>query len=221
MALVRRFLRILLNAATVLSLLLCAAAVALWVRSYGRVDQFAWKGEAACRVVRSEGGRVAWDNYVITRDYERYALREARVDWDLGYRSNPTGWDRGRSPARRYPQGTDISSFSDWCGVTWTRGVWSFVYPGDFPELTPRGAAWYALDVPHGLLALLFGLFPAYVLTSGTARRLRARARERSALCPAGGYDLRATPDRCPECGATPPPPPAAQQPATPAAQRT
>jgi hypothetical protein len=53
--------------------------------------------------------------------------------------------------------------------------------------------------VPYWLLALVFAILPV--------RRLWTRARRRAALrrglnqCVRCGYDLRATPDRCPECG--------------------
>lgn len=56
------------------------------------------------------------------------------------------------------------------------------------------GAQWW-------LLTVMTALLPAAWL----ARRLRETSRSRRVrrgLCPSCGYDLRATPDRCPECGA-------------------
>ena len=50
---------------------------------------------------------------------------------------------------------------------------------------------------PQWLVAGLCGLLPAVRL----ARRRRRTLRRRGGLCPACGYDLRATPGRCPECG--------------------
>jgi len=63
-------------------------------------------------------------------------------------------------------------------------------------------------DVPHGTdpsdtrLPLWFFL----VLTSlppiaWAVARVRRRSRLKAGLCPTCGYDLRATPNKCPECG--------------------
>jgi hypothetical protein len=42
----------------------------------------------------------------------------------------------------------------------------------------------------------------AFLPACAVPRMVRARRRGRSGLCERCGYDLRATPDRCPECGA-------------------
>jgi hypothetical protein len=53
--------------------------------------------------------------------------------------------------------------------------------------------------VPHWLLVPLTAILPAF----GIRRTLAPRRRWRLArsLCAGCGYDLRATPGRCPECG--------------------
>jgi hypothetical protein len=56
------------------------------------------------------------------------------------------------------------------------------------------------IAVPHWSLALLFSILPAFHLLVA----LRSRRRHRAGLCRRCGYDLRATPDDCPECGAVP-----------------
>jgi hypothetical protein len=56
---------------------------------------------------------------------------------------------------------------------------------------------------PYWSLAIVLAILPAIRLQA----MVRIRHRARRGLCPACGYDLRATPGRCPECGAVPAPP--------------
>ena len=53
-------------------------------------------------------------------------------------------------------------------------------------------------SLPLWLFVMLFAAAPARRLVSHYGRSAR---REAKGLCPRCGYDLRATPDRCPECG--------------------
>ena len=55
-----------------------------------------------------------------------------------------------------------------------------------------------SLVVPLWALVLIFGVLPTW-----RAIRWLHRRRLCPGFCRACGYDLRATPDRCPECGAT------------------
>jgi hypothetical protein len=52
--------------------------------------------------------------------------------------------------------------------------------------------------VPHWLAAICFAIVAAYWFLNSRSRRNRRR---KLGLCVRCGYDLRATPDRCPECG--------------------
>jgi hypothetical protein len=57
------------------------------------------------------------------------------------------------------------------------------------------------LWVPYWFPAIVSAMLPALWLR----HRIRRRRRRHSGQCSRCGYDLRATPDRCPECGAVAP----------------
>jgi hypothetical protein len=66
-----------------------------------------------------------------------------------------------------------------------------------------RQSGWTTLTLPLWSVAAMGLIAPArWVL-----RRRRDRRRRRDSRCVHCGYDLRATPGRCPECGALPAPP--------------
>jgi hypothetical protein len=53
---------------------------------------------------------------------------------------------------------------------------------------------------PHGLVVAVSAILPAWRVL----RMIKRRRRSLIGLCPTCGYDLRATPERCPECGVVP-----------------
>jgi hypothetical protein len=98
-----------------------------------------------------------------------------------------------------------------WAGDRWMSS-WVFPLPNRIPKLAD-GCPWrwfgfgagapgpfdnrYRVVVPHWFIVLTTALLPV----RWTVVRSRARRAFRNCRCGRCGYDLRATPDRCPECG--------------------
>jgi hypothetical protein len=168
---------------SVLSLLLCVAACVLWASSYAALRSWSF-GDG--RVVYSVGlYRGRWEAHRYVEDDPRFRYERPGVT----YKSMPAAEaDEFGITVNLLAQLSGDLDFDRW-GVR--------VYHYAQPWTSHRT---YLLTAPAWPVVLLSGLMPA----ASALARLRAVRRKRAGHCPTCGYDLRATPDRCPECGAVP-----------------
>jgi hypothetical protein len=101
----------------------------------------------------------------------------------------------GEMPSVPWPE-FDESSRTDVLGIIFQHGSPTLLEVSR-PASLPTPTRGFSLAVPLPFLAIPFALFP---LIRFWHLRVRRR-REVSQLCSICGYDLRGTPDRCPECG--------------------
>jgi hypothetical protein len=196
--------RTLIRGMTALSLLFFITSLSLWTTSYWRSLQFGWfdhhsgdnpDGTASYdrfrRILSSGGGLIFQDHH---DDFPGTTVIDDKHDYQWVLDS-----------ATEYPYYVPYISGSDpllnppvhklrWLGFQW-------VYP--LPVETYQWT--FSMTVPLAALAALTAILPAFALRS-YCRKIIRRRRVRKILCAFCGYDLRATPDQCPECGAIPQP---------------
>jgi hypothetical protein len=173
----RRVFRIAFNAATVFSMFLCVGTAVMWARSLC-VAEMIHAGGASGHVVVSGGGQLA---FVLRTDVKPESPAYERSPDDLPF-----------ADAREYVEPRCLGPLG---GRSYEAlGVLLCYGPVD-----TYGSFFVVAVIPYWGLLVLGALLP--VLRS---RLLLRRRRRPPGACPACGYDLRATPDRCPECGTVP-----------------
>ena len=185
---VRRLGNLALRVLAGVSFLLLLATVVGLVRSYFVADGFSWTTRAATVYsLKWDRGRVDLvravadaSAFVETEDSLAFEKPAAGFEYSAAAPGQPEGWGIGGL-------GTPERSV-EWLGVRYHAGdVLMFqAQELSFPMVYAIGA---------------FALLPG-VMFERWRRRRRGARRRRATRCVRCGYDLRATPERCPECGA-------------------
>ena len=183
------------------SLLLCLAMIGLWVRSYHRTDivdirqrfgqgadgRWVWRH---LKTWSSQGGLIIrWERHTWTNATPR-AVERPRLGWEV----KMPGEDFGHPPGAGW---RPLMQFEHMV----VPGGGAVTADGEFTGAARTGQLRYIGDwfyVPHWAVTVAL----AAPLAMALVRWRRERRRAARGLCPQCGYDLRASPQRCPECGA-------------------
>jgi hypothetical protein len=158
-----------------ISLLLCVGALMFWWRSYSGGDEMQYWNAGHGFDVLSYNGDIS-------------------VGWGVAkseqYPPEP-GFSASFWPFKRESDYGELGHAPRFLGFGVYR--WHRESPGSLQDTRE-------IDLPYWFLAFVFGGFAALQF-GAVFLEYRRRRRQRTSLCTACGYDLRATPERCPECG--------------------
>lgn len=182
-----------------LAILLCTVVLAvvstLWARSYYRGDRWRYG---------------TWSDRKVSTGQSMFTLESAKGIFAFRYHYD----EPNRAPAHDASQvglhreswpiakETDLLLGADFWGHRWA-GFGCYYkeigYPSSSDGVWRRNWFEWQIAGPHWVLVLVFAV-PLVVRCVFAYRR----ARRPPLLCDKCGYDLRATPERCPECGTIP-----------------
>lgn len=159
--------------ASVLPLALLLTTVVLWVRSNFVSDSLLWQSENRCIWLVNMNGRLRLQHASPADEWCRQAFLESPKGFR--YERGEPAAELDRVPGSRIQ--FDFAGFLLVTGERWQENL-------------------FCALIPHWFICAMLGLLP--LLQTKALFSKRARGDQ----CHRCGYDLRATPDRCPECGA-------------------
>ena len=179
--------RHLFTAASAIALVLCVAAIVLWVRGE-RLPSRYWRQTFQSR--GSVYGQDAFDNMrgVVAVAHFRGTVTDPSMIAVCQRAMREGNWKWSTLKWMAIPQPTNF----------WERQGFYFQVSRQtiLSSQDPKATTYY-IGVPHWILVLLSAVLPVAWALSAVRRFRHVWA----GVCPACGYDLRASPDRCPECG--------------------
>jgi hypothetical protein len=205
---VRRIVAFVCNAAAAAMAVACVATIILWARTHriGEVwvrTHYEVNLDGTSEKLALGKGGVAYHwrteryppKFKVIGDAGEYPYVD---DFDTrNDRQYRAGFHYVRRAAPSYPM---LTPDSGWYERMWTKGGFQVARA----EVSQGGLSVVvrSVTVPIWSISLALGLYPFL----RAVRLWRSRRHHRRGLCPACGYDLRATPDCCPECGTAPTP---------------
>jgi hypothetical protein len=162
-----------------LSLLLCITTAGLWVWSYARPMR---QIRAIVPTTVAHRELVLGDGYLAVSTIQSLT-------------PNP-GFATASFPG--YPYGAEVGGWNA-MGLHWREERMTLLHPGDRKVVMVLNRS-TAFSVWLGVPLLLSAVLPTWWLI----RNRKVNHEKRIGACRVCGYDLRATPDRCPECGTVP-----------------
>jgi hypothetical protein len=178
--------RHLFNALAAVSMVLCVAILAIWLCG-GWVDNSGRFKPLPGRWEFTSDGHRGFMQIVLLHH------SNTRIVGPIIPSGSSAVWDAWE---RRFPPKVRVQNYAD------------YGFGFEYGPLVAVDATHHAMEfgtrtwvmLPFGFVAALFGTLPIVALFIS----LRRRSSVRQGMCAACGYDLRATPERCPECGVIP-----------------
>ncbi len=206
----KRFARPVFNATAMISLVLCLATMALWAQSYWRFLDFGRISTSRDAVaytqhlirIGSNDGRYLFTWRDIIWAWSNPSTAYTSKTWDASngvYLTQKKPFDLFHKFPKQ-PDSVDRSWELAFGGWHYTRLIQDSIIPPLHMSPGP-GTRGMLIIVPHAYICAALAIPPIVFMLKWRRKRMAARF----GLCSNCGYDLRSTPDRCPECGTIPP----------------